>query len=115
MIAGMIFCAFKLFRFNIPRFANLWQAAFISSVLVVLVVVVGAELFPAGFGTILVAVIATIGGFVAYDQTLETPDGERMGRKAAVVALAAHAVTLIVLVFFALSLFGVLVGLWLAP
>jgi hypothetical protein len=36
--------------------------------------------------------LALVGAFIAYDQTLETPEGELMGRKAATVALVAHSV-----------------------
>ena len=92
LISGAVFVAFKLFRIEIPRFANLWKAAFLASAAVIIADAVGSEILPAGVvGSLLIFGVALIGAFIAYDQTLETPDGEPMGRKAAVVALGAHA------------------------
>jgi hypothetical protein len=92
LISGAIYLAFKLFRLTIPRFPNLWKSAFLASAAVVVVAAIGAELAAGGLGAVVILALALIGAFIAYDQTLETPEGERMGRKAATVALVAHSV-----------------------
>jgi hypothetical protein len=75
--------AFKLFRFDTPRFPNLWKAA----------CAVGAALLGDGLlGSLAILGAALVGAFIAYEKTLETADGELMGSKAAAVALGAHSV-----------------------
>jgi hypothetical protein len=92
-IAGAVFVAFKLFRFDTPRFPNLWKAAFLASAVVVVASAVGAALLGDGLlGSLAILGAALVGAFIAYEKTLETADGELMGSKAAAVALGAHSV-----------------------
>jgi hypothetical protein len=85
--------AFKLFRSRHPALVpNLWKAAFLASAAVV---VIAAPCRPSAWagasGSLPILAVALVGAFIAYDQTLETPEGELMGRKAAFVALGTHA------------------------
>lgn len=92
LISGAVFVAFKLFRFEIPRFANLWKAAFLASAVVVIAQAFQTEFLPGGaIVNLLILAVILIGAFLAYEKTLQTPDGAPMGRKAAFVALGAHA------------------------
>lgn len=92
LIAGVLYSAFSVIGLTVPRFFNLWKAAFLASVAFIIVDGVGSEVLPGDSGALLILVLGLIGAFLAYDRVLRTPDGEPMGRAAAAVALGTHAV-----------------------
>jgi hypothetical protein len=91
LISGALFVAFRLFGLDIPRWSNLWKAAFFASAAVIVIDGAMSALIPGASGSLPVLAVALVGAFFAYDRVLETPDGTRMGRKAAFVALGTHA------------------------
>jgi hypothetical protein len=91
LISGALFVAFRLFGLDIPRWSNLWKAAFVASAAVIVIDGVISALIPGASGSLPVLAVALVGAFFAYDRMLVTPDGSRMGRKAAFVALGTHA------------------------
>ena len=92
LIAGVILLVFRLCGLRIPRFGNVWKAAFAASAVVVVVSALGSVLIPGALGSVVILLVALIGAFIAYEKVLETPEGERMGRKAAAIALGTHSV-----------------------
>ena len=92
LIAGVLIVAFRTFGMPVPNFGNLWKAAFAAQALVIVASGIGSELIPGHVGAILVLAMGIAGAFVAYDRVLETPEGHPMGRRAAALALATHAV-----------------------
>lgn len=92
LIAAVLYVAFRLLGMEVPRLANLWKAAFLASAAVIVADGVGSALIPGDLGALVILVVALTGAFFAYDTVLKTPDGEPMGRRAAAVALGAHAV-----------------------
>ena len=92
LIAGAIFVAFRLSGMPIPRFANLWKAAFLASAGVIVADGLGSALLPEGIAAIVVLAIGLCTGFLAYANVLTTASGAPMGPRAAALALATHVV-----------------------
>jgi hypothetical protein len=92
LIAAAILVAFRLFGMQIPRFANLWKAAFLASAGVIVADGLGTALLPETLAAIVVLAVGLSTGFFAYATVLQTPSGETMGHRAAALALATHAV-----------------------
>lgn len=107
LIAGAIFAAFRLFGMPIPRFANLWKAAFFASAGVIVADGLGTALLPEAIAAIVVLAVGLSAAFFAYATVLQTPTGETMGHKAAALALATHAVFSLAMFVF---VFPILMG-----
>ena len=99
LIAGAISLAFFLCRMTVPRFANIWKAAFIASAAVIMADAFGSALLPQTLGPIVVLAVGLITAFFSYASVLQTPDGEPMGHRAAALALTAHAAFSIAMFF----------------
>ena len=92
LIGAAILLVFRLVGLTLPRFANIWKAAFFASAAVVVADGLGSALLSGPTGAIVILLLGLVGAFVAYDRVLETPDGQPMGRKVAALALGTHAV-----------------------
>jgi hypothetical protein len=99
LIAAAIALAFYLSRMPVPRFANIWKAAFIASAAVIIADAFGTALLPPDLGSIVVLAVGLTSAFFAYANVLKTPDGDTMGHRAAALALAAHAAFSIAMFF----------------
>lgn len=91
LIAGVILVVFRLFKIDMPRFANAWQGAYAASVVVILADWMATGLLP-DWSHLLMLPLVLIGAFFAYDRILQNEAGERLGRKPAVVAVASHVI-----------------------
>jgi hypothetical protein len=93
LIACVILLAFRAFWPTAPRFANAWHAAFWASAAVILADAFGSALLPSDgvLPALVILIVGMAGAFVAYDRVLATPEGERLGRRAAALALTTHA------------------------
>jgi hypothetical protein len=92
LIAGVLHVVFRLLGGPVPRFANLWKASFAAQAVVIVANGIGSELLSGAMGALLVLAVGLAGAFVAYARLLEEPDGMRMGRRAAALALGTHVV-----------------------
>jgi hypothetical protein len=75
-----------------PRFGNLWKAAYLASAAVIVADGTLGALVPGAMGSIAVLALGLTGAFFAYARVLEAPQGGLMGNRIAALALTTHAV-----------------------
>ncbi|MGP1355565.1 hypothetical protein [Roseicyclus sp.] len=92
LIAGVIALVFRVFGLEMPRFGNLWKAAYLASAAVIIADGTLGALVPGAPGSIAVLVLGLTGAFFAYAKVLQSPGGDPMGNRAAALALGAHSV-----------------------